>query len=276
MSARRAVSFAGRWKTKDPFCPYRGLIRMSWDKLNVYNLAIREKPEDNTRRTVFQQKWTAKRELRAYHGPDISEKQLLNRHWNNKLPMRHLTASERERLPPVQALAFGEVERRLDVALFRAHFASSLPMAKMFVTDGKVKVNGVKCKYPPRRLLPGDMVTIDPRVIPMLHQPRPAENAEEGSAEEGATEEGLPFRPVPWMSPFMFTPAYLEVSYPTTSFVFLRPPLPQPDRVEIPSPHPPEMHALAYEWYSSIRRRSGEARRRRQGQLPACCQRSLR
>ncbi|KAJ3007401.1 UNVERIFIED_CONTAM: mitochondrial 37S ribosomal protein nam9 [Siphonaria sp. JEL0065] len=56
------------------------------------------------------------------------------------------------------------------------------------------------------------------------------------------------------MAPFMFTPAYLEVCYNTCSTVFLRTPLPQPTSVEIPSPHPPDMHALAYEWYSSIKR----------------------
>jgi hypothetical protein len=64
----------------------------------------------------------------------------------------------------------------------------------------------------------------------------------------------LPFREVPWMSPFMFLPPYLEVSYKTCSLIFLRPPLPQPDRVEIPSPHPPELHSLAYEWYSGIKK----------------------
>jgi ribosomal protein S4 len=119
---------------------------MSWSKYNVYNLHRRTKPEDISRRTVFQQKWIAKRELRAYHVPNITETQLLNRHWKNQLPLQQLTAKEKERLPPVQALAFGELERRLDVALFRAHFASSIWQARASVVQGHVKVNGEKVR----------------------------------------------------------------------------------------------------------------------------------
>ena len=145
------------------------------------------------RKSVFQQKWAAKKDLRAYHAPDVSEKQLLNRHWRNQLPMRYMTQKEQERYvglcstdgkgfhlsfffllsslnllllpptpriyainkmynvfivhfrcPPVQALSFAELERRLDVALFRAHFCDSLPNAKKVVLMGRVKVNGVK------------------------------------------------------------------------------------------------------------------------------------
>ncbi|KAJ3080847.1 mitochondrial 37S ribosomal protein nam9, partial [Rhizoclosmatium hyalinum] len=66
--------------------------------------------------------------------------------------------------------------------------------------------------------------------------------------------KSLPFFPLPFMAPWMFIPAYLEVCYNTCSTVFLRTPLPQPNSVEIPSPHAPDMHALAYEWYSSIKR----------------------
>lgn len=63
------------------------------------------------------------------------------------------------------------------------------------------------------------------------------------------------FVPHPWMGPWMFTPAYLEVSYPACSAVFLRSPLPQPGRVEVPSPLPPKVHQLGFEWYSAIKRR---------------------
>lgn len=62
------------------------------------------------------------------------------------------------------------------------------------------------------------------------------------------------FKPHPWMAPWMFIPAYLEVNYPTCSTVFLRSPLPQPDIVEVPSPHPPSVHQLGFEWYSNIKR----------------------
>ncbi|KAJ3316718.1 mitochondrial 37S ribosomal protein nam9 [Blyttiomyces sp. JEL0837] len=317
----------------NPFDPYKGLVRMSWNKMNVYNLYKRTRTEDVSRKTVFQQKWAAKKELRGYHVPNISETQLLNRHWKNQIPLRHLTAKEKERLPPVQALSFGELERRLDVILFRAHFASSIDMARSQVVMGHVKVNGDVCRFPSRSLNPGDMVTINPKVIPTLIPPsQKATKAEEETSEEKveakeeaakeeksvkvaaeessakdakeattATEDAketvegeaktpevtttassdstdspvtkfksasesqkekdtkenpgaLPFNYIPWMAPFMFVPEYLEVCYLTTSVVYLRSPLPQPDRVEIPSPMPPDVHALAYEWYSSIKR----------------------
>jgi ribosomal protein S4 len=131
-------------QVKNPFCAYRGLIRMAWSDMNVYNISNRTKPDDNLRKSVFQQKWAAKRDLRAYHAPDVSERQLIDRHWRNQLPMRHMTLREQERAPPIQALSFAELERRLDVALFRAHFCDSLPMAKKAVLMGCVKVNGVK------------------------------------------------------------------------------------------------------------------------------------
>lgn len=53
----------------------------------------------------------------------------------------------------------------------------------------------------------------------------------------------------------MFIPAYLEVSYSACSAVFLRSPLPQPGRVEVPSPLPPNVHQLGFEWYATIKRR---------------------
>ncbi|KAJ3417509.1 mitochondrial 37S ribosomal protein nam9 [Chytridiales sp. JEL 0842] len=284
---------------------------MSWNKYNLYNLQKRTRPEDISRRTVFQQKWHAKRELRAYHAPNVTEKQLIDRHWKNQLPLRQMTAKEKEKLPPVQALAFGELERRLDVALFRAHFAKSIWQARASVVQGHVLVNGEKCRYPARRLHSGDMVTINPSVIPTLMKPAPLETIEEETEAEvkeastEATEEtlpetsasteptaaerttdtppitpsatpessrtftksktraeidalrhpkALPFHEIPYMSPWMFVPPYLEISYKTHSFIFLRPPLPQPSVVEIPSPHPPELHSLAYEWYSSIKK----------------------
>ncbi|KND04176.1 mitochondrial 37S ribosomal protein NAM9 [Spizellomyces punctatus DAOM BR117] len=226
-----------RWKVKDPFDPNRALIRMSWNKYNLYALATRNAPEDLTRKSVFQQKWTAKRELRAYHVPNITERQLIQRHWSARLPLQQMTQAEKDRLPPVQALAFAETERRLDVVVFRSHFASSIWQARSFVIQGHVKVNGKPCAYPARSLEDGDMVTVDYNVVPTI----------------GKDDSGKPiFKRVDYMAPWMFLPAYLEVDYQTCSTVFLRTPLPQPDQVEVPSPFPPDWHQLVYEWYSSI------------------------
>jgi hypothetical protein len=62
------------------------------------------------------------------------------------------------------------------------------------------------------------------------------------------------FKPVEYMAPWMFIPTYLEVDYATCSTIFLRSPLVQPKRMEIPSPFPPSWHQLVFEWYASIKR----------------------
>ncbi|KAJ3016523.1 hypothetical protein HKX48_003998 [Thoreauomyces humboldtii] len=260
----RRVSLTFR-TVKDPFDPNRALLRMSWNKYNLYSLATRLRPEDLSRKSVFQQKWTAKRELRAYHVPNITERQLIQRHWSARLPLQQLTQAEKDRLPPVQALAFAETERRLDVVVFRAHLASSLWMARASVVQGHVLVNGEKCEYPARRLEDGDMVTVSPSSVPTLRKPTvlttttttatDATSTTTSSTTTPSTGRKVPlldFKPVSYMAPWMFIPSYLEVDYSTCSVIFLRSPLPQPDHVEVPSPFPPEWHQLAYEWYSSI------------------------
>ncbi|KAH6583200.1 hypothetical protein BASA50_000972 [Batrachochytrium salamandrivorans] len=224
---------------KDAFSKTRGLIRMSWDKRNLENLVDRRTPQDLSKMTVFQQKWVSKRELRGYHVSNITERQFLNRHFDPMLPNRQLSPKEKNEIPPIQALAFGELERRSDVVVFRSHFADSIWKARLMIVRGQVKVNGEKCRYPARRLQDGDMITVAPRSIPTL---------------AGKTDATLRFKPFPYMSPWMFTPAYLEVDYTTCSTVFLRSPVAQPNAVEIPSPLPPTFHQLAFEWYAPIKR----------------------
>nr|KAJ3418406.1 mitochondrial 37S ribosomal protein nam9 [Polyrhizophydium stewartii] len=207
---------------------------MSWDPRNLENLVSRTKAPDLSKLSVFQQKWLAKRELRGYHVPNISEKQFINRHFVANLPNRQLSQEEKLAVPPIQALMFGELERRVDVVVFRSHFADSIWKARKLVVQGDVLVNGVKSRYPARRLEDGDMITVKPRGIPTL---RPTSGAEHK------------FVPKPYMSPWMFTPAYLEVDYKTCSTVFLRTPVAQPNEVEVPSPLPPTFHQLVFEWY---------------------------
>jgi S4 domain len=45
---------------------------------------------------------------------------------------------------PYMHMTYAPTERRLDVAIFRALFASSARQARQFVTHGKVTVNGKK------------------------------------------------------------------------------------------------------------------------------------
>lgn len=144
---------------------------------------------------------------------------------------------------------FQELERRLDTVVFRSHFADSIFRAKTSVIQGKVKVNNevviihnnsIKCREPARRLQDGDLVTVHPGVIPTCVVTK--------RNYKGVKFSELRFKEIPYMSPWMFIPEYLEVDYNTCSAVFLRSPFQQPNAVEIPSPFPPRWHQLVYEW----------------------------
>ncbi|KAJ3223662.1 mitochondrial 37S ribosomal protein nam9 [Clydaea vesicula] len=237
------------------------LIRMSWSKYNLYNMATkeREKESSNLRKSVFQQRWAAKKQLRAYYVPNISERQFIDRHFTTKIKLQHLSKEDQKKVPPAQTLAFAELERRIDVVVFRSHFQDSIFNARRIVRAGHVKVNGVKCNIPCRSLKDGDMITVDPAAVVTLKPPRKRkEILKDGSPNpypETPRSKERRFVPQKYMAPWMFVPEYLEVNYPTCSTVFLRSPLPQPSRVEIPSPLDPTTHQLGFEWYATIKRR---------------------
>lgn len=110
----------------DPFNPVRKLIRMSWSKENTWALDTKAKYDDqNSRRTVFQQRWIAKREVRGYHVPNITQKQFINRHFKTAIKLQHLSKKERDLVPTISALGMAQLEKRVDVIVFRSHFASS-------------------------------------------------------------------------------------------------------------------------------------------------------
>lgn len=55
---------------------------------------------------------------------------------------------------PYMSMAYAPLERRIDVAIFRALFASSTRQARQFVIHGAVKVNGqVVCAHPTNHTL---------------------------------------------------------------------------------------------------------------------------
>ncbi|KAK2004454.1 S4 domain-containing protein [Colletotrichum falcatum] len=64
-------------------------------------------------------------------------------------------------MTPYMQMAYAPLERRLDVAIFRAMFASSTLQAKQFCTHGAVKVNGKTMRYGAYKLNPGDMFQVD-------------------------------------------------------------------------------------------------------------------
>ncbi len=146
-------------------------MRASWHKINLYNLSRLTTPfADN--KTFFQQKWAAKSMTRGYHGEYIRE-----RKWQDmfrpRMPSvvsmnyRDLARSDGsehaagrgsgpDRSPdekrlttgktPYMHMTYGPMERRLDMAVFRALFASSARQARQFVVHGFVKVNGKKVR----------------------------------------------------------------------------------------------------------------------------------
>ncbi|KAK2595954.1 hypothetical protein QQS21_006484 [Conoideocrella luteorostrata] len=64
-------------------------------------------------------------------------------------------------MTPYMQMTFAPLERRLDTAVFRALFASSVRQARQFVIHGAVKVNGKKMIHPSYQLNPGDMFQVE-------------------------------------------------------------------------------------------------------------------
>jgi len=122
-------------------------------------------------KTFFQQKWSAKSMTRAFHGNQIREGQwegMFDRRLPAVVPMNikvlattdgSAQAAGRgsgldidprgiERSPrapqktPYMQMTYWPTERRLDTAIWRSLFASSVSQARQFVVHGFVKVNG--------------------------------------------------------------------------------------------------------------------------------------
>jgi|SRR5690242_8177445 len=153
----------------------------------LYSIAQLKRPDLG--RTFFQQKWTAKADTRAYHGEQIREKKwarLFKRSIPAVVPMDHkylarhdgseqaagrgagADSRDRARSPPMtpyMQMAYYPIERRLDTAVFRALFASSVRQARQFCVHGLVKVNGKKMPYPGYMLNPGDMFQVEPASV---------------------------------------------------------------------------------------------------------------
>ncbi|KAJ5482345.1 hypothetical protein N7475_001157 [Penicillium sp. IBT 31633x] len=210
----------------------KGKIRQSWSKYNLYNLQrFRSPPTAN--RTFFQQKWSAKAVSRAYHGEQVREgqwKRMFNHRIRSVIPMNasDLAADDgslasagrgsgldndgspthQTRPIPYTHMAFAPLERRLDVAIFRALFASSARQARQFVIHGAVTVNGQKMRHPSYLLNPGDLFQVEPdrvmfatgtpknkverregRLAQRKEEPEQADGAEAAAKVEAETKE---------------------------------------------------------------------------------------
>ncbi|EMD32452.1 hypothetical protein CERSUDRAFT_143917 [Gelatoporia subvermispora B] len=206
----------------------RALPRMSWNPKNLYNLwrrcfgrELRERESLTAKGTLFQQRWAAKQLVRAYHGDFINEKIFKRWYLPSTLPdvrshqdqggangggssllkwalKRDAAEAEARRkkdedakgLAPVGSLMFTEVERRIDVIMFRACLAHSVYEARRLVIHGDVLLNGKKHQNPNTRLAPGDMVTVDPKAIRFLQKSAaPKEEPEEAPEEEASSTD---------------------------------------------------------------------------------------
>lgn len=101
---------------------------------------------------------------RSYHGEQVRESQwarMFSRRIRSVVPMSPARLAQDDgsgmsagrgagvegtkdfpRLTPFTQMTFAPLERRLDVAIFRAMFASSARQARQFVVHGAVAVNG--------------------------------------------------------------------------------------------------------------------------------------
>ncbi|GBF62303.1 37S ribosomal protein [Trichophyton mentagrophytes] len=165
-------------------------IRQSWSKYNLFNITQVRLPYTRSR-TFFQQKWSAKSLARGYHGEQVRESQwerMFSRRLRAVVPMDPFDLARNDgsknaagrgsgmdkggredgrqvQDTPYMLMTFAPLERRLDVAIFRAMFASSTRQARQFVIHGGVTVNGKKMQYPGYLLNPGDMFQVDPERV---------------------------------------------------------------------------------------------------------------
>lgn len=113
------------------------------------------------------------------------------------------------------------------------------------------------------------MVSVDPAEIRFLQEPKPPKESESDGSEDNppvkahATpskklDDLTPFHLPPYASPFIFLPAYAEVSFQTCSAVYVRHPTARPGYSEIPTPYDAdgEVVRLAWEWYAKRRPRT--------------------
>ncbi len=121
--------------------------------------------------TLFQQRWIAKRLLRAYHGDHIRENSFKKWYMPRIIPdvrppqVRRIRDTEdldrfrgatrranlekdrksemtQKGIAPVGSLMWAEVERRIDVFVFRCCFAHSVYEARRMIIHGYCKLNG--------------------------------------------------------------------------------------------------------------------------------------
>lgn len=97
---------------------------------------------------------------------------------------RTIDDRNRPQKTPYMNMTFWPLERRLDTAIHRALFASSVSQARQFVVHGFVKVNGKKMIYPGYQLNPGDMFSVDPEMVMFATGARKLKSSKPTSTQE--------------------------------------------------------------------------------------------
>ncbi|KAG5984315.1 hypothetical protein E4U55_005286 [Claviceps digitariae] len=93
--------------------------------------------------------------------PQLSTEERMRRRPPPFGDVNKLLSDQFSKMTPYMQMTFAPLERRLDTAVFRALFASSVRQARQFVIHGAVKVNGKKMVHPSYLLNPGDMFQVD-------------------------------------------------------------------------------------------------------------------
>jgi ribosomal protein S4 len=298
---------------RKPFV-WRGLVDLSWNRYNLYNLYkySRQGPEREINKTAFQLRWRAKQLCSAYHAGHLTQHQFRKQRQSTlpriqRQPQQSDTfdsgASNQATMsllpyPPTSMLAFAFLERRVDMALFRACFTTSIWESRSLCNTGDVWVNGQRIRTPGYLLEDGDIIQVNPERLrllnPVAKRPQLAletpssssaaaaedetEPAEETEIAEGAGEQiikrpagkrlpvlasrDLGFHGVPFMAPWLFVPDYLEVNYRNLTICFLRSPTIKPGRCEVPSPYDELQHQRAYDYFTSQSRPLGSRKPR--------------
>ncbi|KAH3679390.1 hypothetical protein WICMUC_001010 [Wickerhamomyces mucosus] len=155
----------------------RGRVRASWNKYNLYNLYKKGRVNFQGQ-NLYQQKWTSKQETRAYHGEHLTESRFQSTFSSKLESVAHLDASlrgENSTPTPLPLQTYAILEKRLDFALFRSMFASSVRQARQFILQGSVFVNGINIRQPGFTLQAGDIFNVTPeKVLTALGAPKPA------------------------------------------------------------------------------------------------------
>lgn len=141
-----------------------------WQRTNPSSPVAKDLVFTTRTKSLFQQRWIAKRFLKGYHSHTIPTKKFEKWYLPNRIPSIHVkqptnpdlvnmvegkeraggrTREERfvkdkslMATAPTGSMLFLNVERRLDVCVFRACFAQSIYEARLFVLKGHVKLNG--------------------------------------------------------------------------------------------------------------------------------------